>query len=90
MIKTAMSTLTRDEVNQYIKARLANRHFVITVVTKDGEDFKKLLASDDPSPMTYNSPKPEAIMAEDKIVEKYPLGLKAENITVVPVGSIFQ
>jgi len=90
MIKTAMSTLTRDEVNEYLRARLGNRHFVITVVTKDGEDFKKLLASDDPSPMTYNSPKPEAILTEDKTVEKYPLGLKAENITVVPVGSVFQ
>jgi zinc protease len=90
MIKTAMSKITRDEVNQFIKARLANRHFVITAVTKDGEEFKKLLASDDPSPMTYNSSKPEAIMAEDKIVEKFPVGLKAENISVVPVGAVFQ
>jgi zinc protease len=90
MIKTAMSKLTREEVNQYIKARLANRHFVIAVVSKDAEALKAALASGDPSPMTYNSPKPEAITEEDKTVEKFPLGLKAEDIKIVPVGSVFQ
>jgi zinc protease len=90
MIKTAMSTLTRDEVNGYIKTRLANRHFVIVAVSKDAEALKASLASDDPSPMSYNSPKSEAILAEDKTIEKFPLGLKAEDIQIVPVGSVFQ
>jgi len=40
--------------------------------------------------MKYNSPKPESITAEDKIVEKYPLGLKPEDITVRPVAEVFQ
>ena len=42
---------------------------MIVAVSKDGEALKKPLASDDPSPMTYNSPKPEAITEVDKIVE---------------------
>ena len=48
------------------------------------------LASDDASPMTYNSPKPEEITEEDKLVEKWPLGLKAEDIKVIPVSEVFQ
>jgi zinc protease len=48
------------------------------------------LASDDPSPMTYNSPKPAAITDVDKIVESWPLHLKLENIKVMPVDQVFQ
>jgi zinc protease len=90
MVKNAMSTITRDEVNAMIKTRMTNRKVVIVAVSKDAEALKALLASDDPSPMTYNSPKPDAIMQEDKIVEKFPLKLKAENISIVPVSTVFQ
>jgi hypothetical protein len=40
--------------------------------------------------MTYNSPKPKEITEEDKAVVKFPLGLKADDIKVVPVGGVFQ
>ena len=29
-------------------------------------------------------------MDEDKIVEKFPLKLRAEDVTVVPVGTVFE
>ena len=48
------------------------------------------MASDDPSPMTYNSPKPDAITEEDKVVERLPLNLKPEQITIRPVTEVFQ
>ena len=79
MIKTAMAKLTREDVNRVIKIRLRRRRLVIVAVSKNGEELKKQLASDDPSPMTYNSPKPESITEVDKIVEKYPLNLKPER-----------
>jgi hypothetical protein len=40
--------------------------------------------------MTYNSPKPQEITDEDKLVIKWPLGLKAEDIQVKPVSEVFQ
>jgi zinc protease len=89
-IKTAMAKLTREDVNRAIKMRLANRNLVIVAVSKNGEELKKLLASDDPSPMVYNSPKPEAITEVDKVVEKWPLNLKLDDIKVVPAGDVFQ
>jgi hypothetical protein len=48
------------------------------------------LLSDDASPMSYNSPKPEEITEEDKLVEKWPLKLRAEDIKVRPVSEVFQ
>jgi zinc protease len=90
MIKTAMAKLTREDVNRFIKIRLRAQKLVIVAVSKNGEDLKKQLASDDPSPMVYNSPKPDSITEVDKIVENYPLNLKPENIKVVPVTDVFQ
>jgi len=89
-VKNGIAKLTRDEVNRLIKARLRSNRLVIVAVSKDGEALRKLLASDDPSPMTYNSPKPEAITEVDKIVEKWPLHLSEADIKVVPVGDVFQ
>ena len=85
-----MAKLTRDDVNRAIKAHLRTDRLVIAVVSRDGEELKRLLAADDPSPMTYNSPKPAAITEEDKIVEKWPLHLRPADITVKPVSAVFQ
>jgi hypothetical protein len=40
--------------------------------------------------MTYNSPKPQQILDEDRIVERWKLDLKPENIRIVPVDSVFE
>src|SRR3954452_11416807 len=87
-VKNAMAKLTREDMNRAIKGRLRTERLVIVAVSKDGEALKKELLSEDPSPMTYNSPKPESVTEVDKIVEKWPLKLKEADIKVVPVASI--
>ena len=62
----------------------------IVAVAKNGEDLKKQLTSDEPSPMTYNSPKPAEIVEEDKVVEKFPLHLAADDVRVLPVDQVFE
>lgn len=89
-LKTALAKLTRDDVNRAIRRYLRTDHLVIVAVSKNGEQLKQLLASEDPSPMTYNSPKSSAITEEDKIVEKWPLNLRPSDITVKPVAEVFQ
>jgi zinc protease len=89
-LKTALAKLTLEDVNRAIKAHLRTSRLVIAVVSRDGEGLKRQLASDDVSPMTYNSAKPASITEEDKIVEKWPLNLRAADITVKPVAEIFQ
>lgn len=87
-IHNALAKLTVDEVNRAIRRNLRPDRIVITAVTANAEDLKKQLASDDPSPMTYITPKPESITKEDQVVEKYPLHLHAEDIQVVPAASV--
>lgn len=90
MLKTALPKLTRDEVNRIIKSRLRPNKMAIVAVSRNAEELKKSLASDDPSPMTYNSPKPEAVVEADKIIERFPLNIKEENIRIVPASEVFQ
>jgi zinc protease len=90
MIRGALAKLTREDVNRAIRRHLRTERMVIAAVAKDGEDLKRQLASDDPSPITYNSPKPAAVTEEDKVVEKWPLNLRLEDIKVVPVAEVFQ
>jgi zinc protease len=89
-LKEQLAKLTRDDVNRAIRGHLRTDKLVIAAVTANGDGLKQQLSSPDASPMTYNSPKPETILEEDKTVEKWPLELKPDNITLVPVDSVFQ
>jgi zinc protease len=89
-LKTQLAKLTLADVNRAIQQYVHPDRAVIAVITRGGEEFKKQLLSADASPMKYNSPKPAQIMEEDKLVEKFPLSLKPEDITVRPVAEVFQ
>jgi hypothetical protein len=40
--------------------------------------------------MAYNSPKPEHIVAEDKIVAEWKIAVKPGNIRIVPGETVFE
>jgi zinc protease len=89
-LKSQLAKLTLADVNRVIKQYVRTDRLVIAAVTRNGEDLKRQLDSEDPSPMTYNSPKPKEITDEDNLVVKWPLGLKAADIKVIPVSEVFQ
>jgi zinc protease len=89
-LKAQLAKLTLEDVNLAIKRYIRTDRLVIAAVTRNGEELKKQLASDEPSPMVYNSPKAKEITEEDKLVEKWGLKLRAEDIQVRPVGEVFQ
>jgi zinc protease len=89
-LKTQLAKLTRDDVNRAIKRYLRPERLVVVAIAKNGEELKKQLISDEASPMVYNSPKPAEIVDEDKVVEKFPLHLAAEDVTLVSVDRVFE
>jgi zinc protease len=89
-LKAQLEKLTLADVNAAIKHDIRTDRLVIVAVTRNGEELKRQLLSEDSSPMTYNSPKPREITEEDKLVEKLPLKLRPEDIKVRPVGEVFQ
>ena len=87
-VRNALAKMTRDDVNGAIRRNLRTNRLVISIVANHAEDLKQQLASEDPSPITYNSPKPEAVTKEDETIAKWPLHLKAEDITVVAAEKV--
>ena len=89
-LKSQLAKLKLADVNRVIKQYIRTDRMVIAAVSRNGEDLKKQLASESESLMTYNAPKPEEILNEDKLVVKWPLKVKPEDIKVRPVNEVFQ
>jgi zinc protease len=89
-IKAALAKLTIEDVNRAVRRHLRADRLAMVAVSKDAAGLKAQLTGDAPSPITYNSPKPAEIAAEDQVVQNFPLRLKPEDVTVVPVGQVFE
>lgn len=89
-IREGLSGLTLAKVNAAIRKHLGGGDMAVVVVTPQAEALAKALVDDAPSPMTYASEKPQAILDEDKIVERYPLALEAGDVRIVKVEDVFE
>jgi zinc protease len=85
-----MDELTLEEVNAAIKRHLTYRDLKIAIVTGDTANMRARLASDAPTPISYATPKPDEIMAEDIEIAAWPLSLAADRIETVPVADAFE
>ncbi|HUR57643.1 MAG TPA: pitrilysin family protein [Opitutaceae bacterium] len=84
-----MDEVTLEDVNAAIKKHWQTANMKIAIITKDAGGLADQLATNAPSPITYPSPKPDPVLAEDKIIAAYPLKIKRENVKIVPVGELF-
>jgi zinc protease len=89
-IKTALAKLTVADVNAAIRRHMRVDSIEIVGVAKDTAAIAAALTGGDPTSIHYNAPKPRDVLDEDKIVERWPLGLRREDVTVVPVESVFE
>jgi zinc protease len=88
-MRAQYSKLTRDDVNAALKKYLSAKNLNVVIVTKDAEGLRDQLVKDDFSAIKYDSPKPDDIVAEDKIIGAYKLNIKPENVKIVPVDDVF-
>jgi zinc protease len=85
-----MDELTLADVNAAIERHLQYRNLKIAIVTGDAANLAAVLASDAPTPISYATPKPAAILTEDVEIAALPLALPAERIAIVPVRDAFE
>ena len=89
-IRNGLAKLTAKEVNDAIARHLRTDDMRIVAVAQNCEDLKRRLAGNLFSPMKYNSDKPEAVLEEDEIVERWRIALKPESIQIVPAITLFE
>jgi zinc protease len=85
-----MDELTVEDVNAAIKRHWQYDNVKIAIVTGAAAQLRAQLASGEPTPISYPTPKPAAILEEDKIIEAWPLNLAEERMTTVPVAEAFE
>ena len=89
-VNEGLKKLTAVDVNRAIKKHLQLTNLHVVAISPDAEALKKKLLSNEPSPMSYASSKPQELLDEDKIVAKLPLAFTAEKTRVIPVDRIFE
>jgi zinc protease len=89
-IKNAVAKLTREQVNAAIRKHLRVDRLQIVAVAANAEDLKKQITGAGPSAIQYNSTKPADILAEDKIVGAWDVGLRSQDIEIVPAAKVFE
>ncbi len=89
-VREQLDKLTLDQVNAAIRTYLnpSDAHFVF--VSRDGKDLASILGSDRPTPISYNSAKSKELAAEDRVVQKLPLGIAPARIKIEPVAEVFE
>jgi zinc protease len=84
-----LSALTRDEVNAAIRRHIAPTRLQVAMVARGASALADALVRGDASPIRYNSEKKASVLDEDKLIERFPLGLSREQVNVLPLPSIF-
>lgn len=89
-MRERLSSLTLEDVNNAIRRYLKSDRMRIAMVTKDAEGLREAIINNTPSPIKYNSPKPNEILEEDKAIQNYRITVKPEDVVIVPVERVFQ
>jgi zinc protease len=84
-----MDQVTRDETNAAVKKHLQYENLQIVIVTKDAQRFKDALVADKPSPIQYPTPKPQAVLDEDREISSFPLRIRPDHVRIVPLKEVF-
>ncbi len=90
IFRKMMDEVTLADVNNTMKKYWNTENMEIAIITKDGQSLKEALVNDTPSPITYQTPKPESVLNEDKVISVYSLKVKAENIKILQVADLFE
>jgi len=85
-----MKALTVQDVNAALKRHLQAKDLTIAIVTGEADTIKTALTSGVATPITYASPKPDAVTKEDPEIAGYPLSLDAGNVRIVAVEKMFE
>jgi len=86
-----MDEITLDETNAAIRRSFQADDLEIAIVTEHAEELAARIAADEPSPIDYGEiEKPADVLAEDEIIESWPLEIPREHIRIVPVDEMFE
>jgi len=90
-LKTRLPRMKKADVDRAVRKHLSLKNLSIAIVSEKGAELKETLLSGKPTPIVYDTKDtPPEVLKEDRVIEKFPLGLKAAKVKVVPVEQMFE
>jgi len=90
-LQKRLPKMRKADVDRALRKYISIKALAIAIVADNGNEVRSKLASGAPTPITYDTAgTPEAILTEDKTIEKFPLPIDKDNIKVVPVDQMFE
>jgi zinc protease len=87
-MRDRLAKLTFADLKRVIRQYLQTRDLAIVIVTKDAQDMKKRLVSDQLSTLKYDAPKPQ-LEVEDKLIGALKLGIPEAKVKITQVDEVF-
>ena len=83
--------MTKADVDKAVRKHLTLQGLCIAVVADHGQALADKLVSDAPTPITYDTAgTPADVLAEDQLIEKFPVPITKDAVRVVPVDQMFE
>jgi zinc protease len=89
-VREGLGRLTLEDVKRVIRENLHANDMQYVFVARDAADLQQRLVDDAPSPITYDSEKPEELLREDERIATLPLKFEPDAVRVVPAMEVFQ
>jgi zinc protease len=90
-IEERLPKLSKADVDRAIKRHLDPGRWAAAIVTAKADEFRKVLLAKQPTPIVYDTQGTDpAVLEVDKVIEKFPLPVRAENTRILPVGELFE
>lgn len=86
----AIDRATPEQVNAAVKKHLQARNFHLVVITRDAEAFRKRLVDGTATGITYAGERDASVLAEDKTIASWPLNVRAEDVTILPIDRVLE
>jgi zinc protease len=89
-IRPGLAKLTPESVKAAIDRNLQADNMWVVFVTSDAEALKAKLLSGEPTFIRYAAQQPAELLAQDTAIASFPIPVKAEDITILPIGEVFE
>ena len=88
-MRERLGELTRESVNEVIKRYISADNAFVVAVSGEAEALRTELLSRTFTPITYDAPKPESLLIEDRLIGARQLSVTPDSVRIVPVEDIF-
>jgi zinc protease len=90
-LEARLPKMTKADVDRAVRKHLTLQGISIAIVADHGQALADKLVSDAPTPITYDTAgTPPETLAEDKLIEKFPVPINKDAVRVVPVDQMFE